>query len=260
MKVTVLGSGTSKGIPIIGCRCRTCLSQNPKDKRLRVSVFLEIRESSKKLDLLIDTSPDFRQQMLVNNITNIDAVLYTHHHFDHIMGLDDISQINYLRKKAVDIYANEATMQAIQRSFSYIWDKNTFRGGGIPSLKTNIITLDKFDIEGVEITPIEYYHGPTPVWGFRIGNFAYLTDCSFIPEEGYSKLRGLEVLIIDALRYTPHVTHFNFEQAIEASQKTGAKQTYFTHMTHDILHDEDDSKLPHGINLAYDGLTIEIAI
>lgn len=258
MKVIVLGSGTSKGIPIIGCTCRTCRSKNPKDKRLRVSVFIEIREEGKKLDLLIDTSPDFRQQMLTNSITNIDAVLFTHNHFDHIMGLDDISQINYLRKSAVNIYANESTMQAIQRSFSYIWDKNTFRGGGIPSLKTNIILPEKFQIEGIGIIPIQYYHGPTPVWGYRIGDFAYLTDCSFIPEEEFSKLKNLKVLVIDALRHTPHVTHFNFEQAIEASQKTGAKQTYFTHMTHDILHDEDDARLPRGINLAYDGLTFEV--
>lgn len=260
MKVTVLGSGTSQGIPIVGCRCRTCLSKDLKDKRLRVSVYIETSSTidGKTLHLLIDTSPDFRQQMLVNRITDIDSVLYTHHHVDHIMGLDDIRQINQLRKKAVDLYGNELTLDCIKRAFSFIFDENTYRGGGIPEVIPKVITLDKFAISGVEITPIEYYHGPTIVFGYRIGDFAYLTDCSFIPESEFPKLEGLRYLIIDALRHRPHPTHFNFEQAIEVSQRIGAKQTYFTHITHDILHEEDDARLPKGINLAYDGLTFEV--
>lgn len=260
MKITVLGSGTSQGIPIVGCKCPACTSNNPKDKRLRVSVYIETDPSpeGKSLKLLIDTSPDFRQQMLNNNITDIDAVIYTHYHVDHIMGLDDIRQINQLRRKSIDLYGNAETIEVVRRSFSYIFDPNTYRGGGIPNVNTNVISLDKFKIGHVEITPLEYFHGPTTVYGFRIGNFAYMTDCSRIPEHTFHKLKELKILIIDALRYRKHETHFSFDEAIEASQRINASQTYFTHMTHDIVHDEANSKLPNGIELAYDELVIVI--
>lgn len=262
MKVTVLGSGTSQGIPIVGCKCRTCTSPNPKDKRLRVSVYIEtdyaINDKQKSLKVLIDTSPDFRQQMLVNNITDIDAVLYTHHHVDHIMGLDDIRQINQLQRKVVDLYGNKATVDHIRKTFSYIFDENTYRGGGIPEVNTKIITQNKFSAGGFEIVPLEYFHGPTVVFGYRLGDFAYMTDCSFIPEEQYPKLGNLKLLIIDALRHRLHPTHFNFDQAVEAARRIGAEQTYFTHMTHDILHDAESAKLPKGIGIAFDGLKIEI--
>ncbi len=259
MRVTVLGTGTSQGVPIVGCKCSTCKSKNPKDKRLRVSVYLEQNPGqNKNLKLLFDTSPDFRQQMLVNNITDIDAVLYTHHHVDHIMGLDDIRQINQLHEKVVDIYGNEATINHIKKTFSYIFDEGTYRGGGIPDVNVNIISTENFFIGNVEIIPIEYYHGPTIVYGYRVGDFAYMTDCSLIPESEFPKLRNLKVLILDALRYREHPTHFNFEQATEAAQKIGAGQTYFTHITHDILHDTDNAKLPKGIGIAYDGLSFEI--
>jgi len=196
--------------------------------------------------------------MLVNKFTDIDAVLYTHHHIDHIMGLDDIRQINQLQKKTVDLYGNAPTIEYLKKAFSYIFDEKTYKGGGIPDVKTKIITLKKFLISHVEIVPLEYFHGPTLIYGYRIGDFAYMTDCSFIPDSEFPKLRNLKVLILDALRHRPHPTHFNFDQAIEASQKIGAKQTYFTHITHDILHDADSAKLPKGIGIAYDGLTIEI--
>ncbi len=259
MQVTILGSGTSQGVPIIGCKCATCTSENPKDKRLRVSVFIEIepKGNSEELKLLIDTTPDFRQQMLVNNIDDIDAVLYTHPHVDHIMGMDDIRQINQLHKKSVDIYANKFTMDYIMRTFSYVFDTNTYKGGGIPNINTKIITIDKFKIKDVEIIPLEYYHGPAKIFGYRIGDFAYMTDCSFIPESEFVKLENLNVLVLDALRYKEHPTHFNIKQATEAAQRINAKQTYFTHITHDILHDADNAKLPKGIELAYDGLKFE---
>ncbi len=260
MKVTVLGSGTSQGIPIVGCRCSACTSPNPKDKRLRVSVFVETdpAPAGKALYLQIDTSPDFRQQMLVNNITDIDAVLYTHNHCDHIMGLDDIRQINQLHKKSINLYGSAETIEGIRRSFSFIFDSNTYRGGGIPDVKTKIITTEKFSIGHVEIMPIEYMHGPSRVYGYRVGDFAYMTDCSKIPDEEYDKLKGLQVLILDALRYRKHATHFSFDEAIEAAQRINAEKTFFTHMTHDIVHDEASAKLPEGIELAYDGLNIEI--
>ncbi|HEY3250548.1 MAG TPA: MBL fold metallo-hydrolase [Ignavibacteria bacterium] len=279
MKVIILGSGTSQGIPIVGCKCPACISINPKDKRLRVSVYLETDSPSpsgrerlpaeaseqagegahgKPLKLLIDTSTDFRQQMLNNSVTDIDAVLYTHYHADHIMGLDDIRQINQLHKKTIDLYGNKETIENIRRSFAYIFDPNTYRGGGIPDVKTKIITADKFYVGNIEITPVKYLHGPTTVFGFRIGDFAYMPDCSKIPEKEFEKLHGLKVLILDALRYRKHETHFSIGEAVEAAKRINAVQTYFTHMTHDVVHDEANAKLPPGIELAYDGLKIEL--
>lgn len=262
MKVTILGSGTSQGIPIIGCRCRTCMSDNPKDKRLRVSVYIDTglpKESGEgSYRILIDTSPDFRQQMLVNNLNDIDAILYTHHHIDHIMGLDDIRQINQLHKKTVDVYGNKETLSYLKKAFAYIFDENTYRGGGIPDIKTHIIKLEKFHAGPAEVTPVRYFHGPAEVWGYRIGGFAYLTDCSSVPEEEFSKLENIEYLVIDALRYKPHPTHLSIDEAAEISKRIGAGQTYFTHMTHDVLHDEANAKLPENIRLAYDGLTFEL--
>ncbi|MBN8584346.1 MAG: MBL fold metallo-hydrolase [Ignavibacteria bacterium] len=260
MKVTVLGSGTSQGVPIVGCHCRACTSSDPKDKRLRVSLYIETDKkiNGKPLIILIDTSPDFRQQMLVNNITDIDAVLYTHYHVDHIMGLDDIRQINQLHKKYVELYANNETAYRIKQTFSYIFDENTYKGGGIPLVNLHEIDLKPFDVMGQEIVPLEYKHGPTTVYGFRIGDLAYMTDCNFIPEAEFEKLHGLKVLIIDALRYRKHETHFSVEEALEASKRINADKTYFTHMTHDIVHEEAGSKLPPNIEFAYDGLTFEV--
>ncbi len=259
MKITVLGSGTSQGIPIVGCKCPACTSNDPKDKRLRVSVYIETDAGNKKpLRLLIDTSPDFRQQMLVNNITDIDAVLYTHYHIDHIMGLDDIRQINQLNKKLVELYANKETALRLKQTFSYVFDEKTYKGGGIPQVNMYEINTEPFDILGVKIIPIEYLHGPTIVYGYRIGNFAYITDCNFIPVSEYVKLQGLDVLIIDALRYRKHETHYSIDEAIEVSKRIDAKQTYFTHMTHDVVHADTSKILPAGIELAYDGLIVEI--
>ena len=260
MKVTILGSGTSQGVPIVGCKCPGCISKNPKDKRLRVSIFIEsdVKINNKPLRILVDTSPDFRQQMLSNNITDIDAVLYTHYHIDHIMGLDDIRQINQLHNKHVELYANHETAGRIKQTFSYIFDENTFKGGGIPLVNLHEIDLNPFDVFGQKVIPIEYQHGPTKVYGFRIGDLAYMTDCNFIPEEEYEKLKGLKVLILDALRYRPHQTHFSIDEAVEAAQRINAGQTYFTHMTHDVVHDVANKKLPSRIELAYDGLSFEI--
>jgi len=262
MRIVILGTGTSQGIPIIGCKCRTCTSSNPKDKRLRVSAYVELEKgelgAEKKLKLLIDTSADFRQQMLANGLDDIDDVLYTHHHIDHIMGLDDIRQINQLHKKAVDIYGNKATIKQIRTSFGYIFDPNTYRGGGIPNVKTHVIALKKFRIDGVAITPLKYLHGKMTVYGYRIGDFAYLTDCSRIPDSEFKKLKNLKVLVIDALRYKPHPTHFSINEAVAAAKKIRPEKTYFIHMTHDILHDETNARLPENIQLAYDGLELNL--
>lgn len=260
MKITVLGSGTSQGIPIVGCKCAACTSLDPRDKRLRVSVFIEtdVTIKNKPLQILIDTSPDFRQQMLKHNITDIDAVLYTHFHIDHIMGLDDIRQINQLHRKSVDLYANTETADRIKQTFSYIFDENTYKGGGIPQVNLKTIDINPFEISGQQVIPLEYKHGPTTVFGYRIGKFAYMTDCNFIPEKEFEKLHGLDILIIDALRYRKHETHFSVDEAAEAAIRIGAGKTYFTHMTHDIVHAEASAKLPEGIEFAYDGLILEI--
>jgi phosphoribosyl 1,2-cyclic phosphate phosphodiesterase len=259
MKITVLGSGTSSGIPIIGCKCLACTSTNSKDKRLRVSVYVETASpDGTPVKILIDTSPDFRQQCLSNNITDIDIILFTHSHVDHVMGLDDIRQINQLNKKEVDAYGSKETLDKIKQSFSYIFDPDTYRGGGLPLINLYPVELEKLSYKGIEIEPIEYDHGPAKVWGYRIGKFAYMTDCSGIPEETYNKLKDLDVLILDALRYRPHPTHLTIDEAVAASKRIGAKKTYFTHMTHDIVHDDANAKLPKGIELSYDGLVIEI--
>jgi phosphoribosyl 1,2-cyclic phosphate phosphodiesterase len=257
MKITVLGSGTSQGIPIVGCKCSACASLDPRDKRLRVSVFIEtdVTINNKPLQILIDTSPDFRQQMLKYNVTDVDAVLYTHF---HIMGLDDIRQINQLHRKSVDLYANAETADRIKQTFSYIFDENTYKGGGIPQVNLKTIDINSFEISAQKVIPLEYKHGPTTVFGYRLGKFAYMTDCNFIPENEFEKLHGLDILILDALRYRKHETHFSIDEAVEAAKRIGAGKTYFTHMTHDIVHAEASAKLPEGIEFAYDGLILEI--
>ena len=214
MKVIVLGSGTSQGIPIIGCGCKTCLSTNPKDKRLRVSIYIET---------------------------------------DYV-----IRQINQLHRKKVDVYGNEFTISVLRKAFSYIFDENTYKGGGIPDVNVHVIPYEKFMVGEIDVIPIKYFHGPTIVWGYGIGDFAYLTDCSNIPEEEFPKLEGLKYLIIDALRYRPHPTHYSIDEATEVSKRIGAKQTYFTHITHDVLHNEANAKLPENIQLAYDGLSFNL--
>jgi len=225
-------------------------------------VYVEIKKgelnASRDLKLVIDTSSDFRQQMLANKLDDIDAVLYTHSHCDHIMGLDDVRPINHHHKKSIDIYGNKVTIENIKTTFRYIWDPNTYQGGGIPKVNPKIIQLEDFEINGVSITPVEYYHGPSIVWGYRIGDFAYLTDCSRIPETEFSKLQNLKILVLDALRYKPHETHFSIDESVRVASKLEPEQTYFVHMTHDVLHDEANARLPENVRLAYDGLTLEL--
>ena len=254
MKVIILGTGTSQGIPIIGCKCKTCTSSNPKDKRLRTSAYIEVEG----LKLLIDTSVDFRQQMLSNGIDDLDAVLFTHHHVDHILGLDDLRQINQKYDKFIDLYGNKLTMDEIRTTFRYAFDKELIAHQAVPLININYINNKKFKIKDVEIIPVEIIHGRLPIFGYRIGNFAYITDASEIPEEEQKKLLGLDVLILNALRERPHPTHLSIEQAVKLAEKLKAKETYFTHMTHEILHDEVNKKLPENIKLGYDGMSFEI--
>ncbi|MEO6694223.1 MAG: MBL fold metallo-hydrolase [Ignavibacteria bacterium] len=254
MKVTILGTGTSQGIPVIGCSCETCISLNPKDKRLRTSAFINVDG----LKLLIDTSIDFRQQMLTNNISDIDAVLYTHHHVDHINGMDDLRQITQKHGKFIDLYGNRNTIDEMKITFRYVFDEKLIKFNSVPLVKFHNIDNEKFKIRNVEIIPVECFHGDLKIFGYRIGDFAYITDCSSISEEEQQKLYGLKVLIVNALRIRPHPTHFNLQQAIEVAKKVRPEQTFFTHLTHDILHDKINATLPKGIELGYDGAEFQI--
>ncbi|MDQ3022728.1 MAG: MBL fold metallo-hydrolase [Bacteroidota bacterium] len=254
MKVTILGTGTSQGVPVIGCKCETCQSSNLKDKRLRTSAFINVDG----VRILIDTSIDFRQQMLRNKIDNIDAVLYTHHHVDHINGMDDLRQITQRHSKIIELYGNKNTIDEMKITFRYVFDEELIRHNAIPLVKFNIIENKKFKIGDVEIIPVECLHGNLKIFGYRINNFAYLTDCSYITDEELEKLEGLKVLVINALRIRPHPTHFNLQQAIEVAKKVKPKKTYFTHITHDILHDKINSTLPKGIELGYDGIEFNL--
>jgi phosphoribosyl 1,2-cyclic phosphate phosphodiesterase len=262
MKVTLLGTGTSQGIPVIGCPCATCHSTNPKDKRLRVSAYIEIPgygiNGSDTLKLLIDTSSDFRQQMLSNSFDDVDVVLFTHHHIDHIGGMDDLRQINQQKKKKIDIYGNKLTLDEIKTTFRYVLDERLQKHNSVPLLNFNYVDLNPFKINGLEIIPIEFYHGNLPIYGYRIGNFAYITDASMIPESEFAKLQNLDVLVLNALRHRPHPTHFNLEQAVEVAKRLNPKQTYFTHITHDMAHEETNKTLPPEIQLGYDGLSFEL--
>lgn len=254
MRLILLGSGTSQGVPAIGCDCRVCKSENLKDKRLRPSALIQVNG----LNILIDTATDFREQMLRHDIRRLDTVLFTHAHFDHIAGLDDIRQFNFLQKSAIDCYASEETMGEIKKSFRYIFGETVQQGGGIPQINPCIIAEDQFDVKGVEVQAVEAYHGKMKVLGFRIDKIAYVTDTNHIPELSIEKLTGVKVLILNALRRRKHSTHYSLDESIAVAQCVGARQTYFTHICHDLLHDEVNAELPSGMELGYDGLVVEV--
>lgn len=253
MKVNFLGTGTSQGVPVIGCDCMVCQSLDYRDKRLRTSIHIDVKGNS----LVVDTGPDFRQQMLRAGIRKLDAVLFTHEHKDHTAGLDDIRPFNFAQKKDMPVFARQPVIEQIQREFAYIFSSNRYPG--IPQVDCIEITESPFQFEGVSITPIPVLHYKLPVLGFRIGDFSYITDANFIPDESLSKLEGTEVLVLNALQQESHISHFTLEQAIEQALKIGAKTTYFTHISHRLgLHQEVERNLPEGIFLAYDGLQISI--
>ena len=247
LKVTVLGSGTSTGIPVIGCRCAVCLSDHPHNQRTRCSALL----SYGKYNILIDTSTDLRQQALREDIRRVDAVFYTHSHADHLHGIDDLRGFNLHTRKPIPLYGSEQTLMTIRNSFSYIFDKSE-PTSYIPRLELH--PIDKpVELFGLKMIPIPMQHGRMETFGYRCGPFAYLTDCNIIPPASLKLLDNLELLILDGLRFTPHNTHFNIPQAIEMAQKIGAKQTLLTHLSHEVDHPVHDPQLPDGINLAYDG-------
>jgi len=253
MKITFLGTGTSQGVPVIGCICRVCSSLNPKDKRLRSSVMIETEGKR----FVIDTGPDFRQQMLREKIDRIDAVIYTHDHRDHVAGLDDIRAFNFIMKKNMDLYASEQVHKGIREQFGYIFKEKKYPG--IPEITLHTISNKPFTISGVKFTPILVKHMHLEVYGFRIGNFTYITDANFISEEEKKKIYGSEVLVLNALRHESHPSHFTFDESIAIINELKPKTAYLIHMSHQIgLHEEVEESLPENIRLAFDGLHLKM--
>jgi phosphoribosyl 1,2-cyclic phosphate phosphodiesterase len=239
---------------MIGCECSTCRSDDPQDRRLRPSIYMQLNDGT---SLLVDAGPDLREQALAHRIRRVDAILFTHGHADHILGLDDVRRFNYMQKRPMPCYGDARTVADIRQAFSYAFDPATQKGGGLPLIETFTIH-GAFCLGREEIVPVPLYHGGRPILGFRVGGFAYLTDCSRIPDSSWELLEGLEVLVIDALRDRPHPTHFTLEEAIAASRLIGARRTWFTHMCHDLPHAATSARLPDGMQLAYDGLVIEV--
>ena len=253
MKITVLGSGTSSGVPLIGCHCAVCTSADARDNRLRPSI--AIAHDHRRI--VIDTTPDFRAQALRSRLERVDALVFTHSHADHIMGLDDVRPFNFLQRERIPLWGSEETIAWIRQAFSYIFDKRlhtTF----VPQLDTHVHGGCPFETGGLRFSPVPVMHGQTPIFGYRFGNAAYLTDHSEIPEASMQQLRGLDVLFLDALRHNPHPTHSTVETSIETVRKLAPKRAFFTHISHDLAHAETQAALPDGIELAYDGMEIHV--
>mgnify|MGYP003582696584 FL=1 len=253
MKVTFLGTGTSQGIPVIGCGCEVCKSADKKDKRLRVSVWIQTDDKS----IVIDSGPDFRYQMLRAGVNDLDAILYTHEHKDHVAGLDDIRPYNYILKKRIDIYATERVQEALKREFQYIFTETRYHG--LPQINLHTIAGENFTVGNTKIIPFEVMHYKLPILGYRIGDFTYITDAKTISEASLEKIKGTKVLVLNALQKEDHISHLTFDEAIAMAEKVGAEMTYFTHISHNLgLHEEVSRELPANIQLAYDGLSIEL--
>lgn len=253
MKLTFLGTGTSQGVPMIGCQCEVCRSLDFRDKRLRTSVHLEVEGKS----IIIDSGPDFRQQVLRERITRLDALVFTHEHKDHTAGMDDIRGFNYSQGKAVPIYARDRVVNQLKQEFAYIFAAEKYPG--IPEIDIHVIENKPFFVEGIPFIPIDVLHHKLPVFGFRIGDLTYITDANFISEEEKEKIKGSKILIVNTLRYKKHISHYNVEEALELVEEVSPTKTYFTHVSHQIgFHAEVSKNLPEGVNLAYDGLQIEV--
>ena len=251
-KLTFLGTGTSQGVPMIGCDCDVCRSSDPRDKRLRSSVLVE----HEGLTILVDAGPDFRQQMLRAGVSHLDAILLTHNHKDHTGGLDDIRAFNYLEKQATHIYCEKYVEDSLRMEYSYAFAEKKYPGA--PEWEVHEIDDKPFNINGVEIIPIRGRHYRLPVLGFRFGNIAYCTDMNHIPEEEFSKLQGLDHFIINTVRYGKHISHFALDEAVAVAQKVGAKHSWLTHLSHQLpCYSKLESELPTGILPAYDGLILE---
>jgi phosphoribosyl 1,2-cyclic phosphate phosphodiesterase len=254
IKVVFLGTGTSTGVPVVACNCNVCRSNDPHDKRLRTSVMVHVNGHN----FIIDCGPDFRYQMIRERVEDISAIVFTHGHRDHIAGLDDVRAFNYVLNKTVNVYASEEVVSSIKREFPYIFTEKRFFGA--PQLEFHIIDNNKFLVEEIEFIPIEVLHHKLLVFGFRIGNFSYITDASFISKEEKEKLKGSDVLVINALRKSKHISHFSLEEAIHVINEVKPGRAYITHLSHFIgLHKTIQQSLPPNVFLAYDGLRLELS-
>jgi phosphoribosyl 1,2-cyclic phosphate phosphodiesterase len=255
VRVTFLGTGTSHGVPMIGCECDVCRSDDPRDNRLRSSIYVEGDDG---MCLLVDTTTDLRTQALRAGLRRIDAVLYTHSHADHIFGLDELRRFNMITRRAVPVYGARGTLDDLRRTFSYVFAPDAPRGGGVPQLQL-------WPLEGrccfgsTVVQPVPVLHGSWPILGFRFGGLAYLTDCNAIPDASMELLQGIDVLVLDALRHKRHPTHFSLDEAIAVAFRVGARQTYFTHIAHELGYAATCASLPAGMTLAYDGLVVEVS-
>ena len=251
--VTFLGTGTSQGVPIIGCTCEVCQSSNLRDKRLRSSIHIQTDRTS----VVIDSGPDFRQQMLREQINRLDAIVFTHGHKDHTAGFDDIRAFNYIQKKDMEVYCDERVDSVLRKDYDYVFAAQKYPG--VPQANLNIIENESFRVNDLLFEPIETLHYKLPVFGFRIGDFTYITDANYISEAEKEKIKGSKTLVLNALRKEKHISHFTLEEAIELAEEIGADQTYFTHISHQLgLHDSVGKELPDGIELAYDGLKVSL--
>jgi phosphoribosyl 1,2-cyclic phosphate phosphodiesterase len=253
IKLTFLGTGTSQGVPVVACQCPVCQSENPKDTRLRASVMIETESQC----LVIDAGPDFRQQMLTHRVRHLNGILLTHEHVDHIFGLDDIRAFNWVQKQATDIYAEERVQIAIKRIFDYVFA--SFRYPGIPQMHLHLIENKPFLINDLEVVPIRGFHYKLPVFGFRFGTMAYVTDVNRLEDNEIEKLRGLDVLVLNALRKEDHISHYSLNQALELIAEIKPAKAYLTHISHQMgCYDEVQIELPENVFLAYDGLVVEV--
>ena len=254
LKATFLGTGTSQGIPVIACKCETCQSNDPLDDRLRASILISIGNKN----IVVDTGPDFRQQMLANDVKMVDAVLFTHEHKDHISGMDDIRAYNFRAKKPMDIYATKQVQEALKREYHYVFMEKSYPG--IPQVNLHTITDEPIELFGEKIIPIDVMHYNLPVKAFRVRDFTYITDANYVSEKEFEKLKGTEVLVINALRKEKHISHFNLEEALAFIDRLGPKKAYLTHISHLMgKHAEVSKLLPDGVEIAHDGLEVNLS-
>jgi phosphoribosyl 1,2-cyclic phosphate phosphodiesterase len=253
LKVTFLGTGTSQGIPVIACDCRVCQSKDERDKRLRASIMIETADKV----FIIDAGPDFRQQMLRQKVKNLTAILFTHEHKDHVAGLDDVRAFNFILSKYIDVYAESRVQEALEREFAYIFAENKYPG--IPQIRMHSIDNSLFEIEGIQITPVRAFHHKLPVFGFRFGSFAYLTDIKTIPDEEKQKLKQLDILVLTTLRKEEHIAHLNLNEALMLVEELKPRIAYLTHLSHRFgLQAEEETLLPGNVKIAFDGLRLDI--
>ena len=252
MKITFLGTGTSQGVPVIGCECEVCLSKNSKDKRLRSSVLIEKNDKN----IIIDTGPDLRQQSLKNNITKIDLVLYTHAHRDHVSGIDELRSFNFIQKSSIKAFGNKELVNQLKKDYSYIFQNQNYPG--LPQVDLQIVE-NKFSYNDIDIIPVKAYHHKLKILGYRINDFTYITDAKTIKNEELQKIQGSKVLVLNCLQIEKHISHFNLDEALNLVEKLDVEKVYFTHISHNLgLYEKINSILPKNVSLAYDNLKIEL--